>query len=105
VLAGEALRFRELVDVLAQVSGRRPPRPLPTWVLRLVSPAGAVVGPRLGLPANLPELIRTCDGATNWASGDKAREQLGWDSRPLHEGMRELVEAVSRPLSSAAAGR
>ena len=94
VLAGEALRFREVLDVLAQVSGRRPPRPLPTWVLRMLSPAAAVVAPRLGLPTNLPELIRTCDGATNWASGDKAREQLGWDSRPLHEGLRELVGAA-----------
>ena len=91
VLAGEALRFREVVEVLAEVSGRRPPRPLPTWLLRVLAPAGPVVAPRLGLPANLQELIRTCDGATSWASGDKAREQLGWDSRPLHEGLRELV--------------
>ena len=94
VLAGEALRVREVVDVLAEVSGRRAPRPLPTWVLKALAPAGPVVAPMLGLPANLQELIRSCDGAaTSWASGDKAREQLGWDSRPLHEGLRELVEA------------
>jgi dihydroflavonol-4-reductase len=96
VLAGEALRFREVVDVLAEVSGRRPPRPLPTWLLRVLAPAGPSCAPRLGLPANLQELIRTCDGATSWASGDKAREQLGWDSRPLREGLRELVEANAR---------
>ena len=93
VLAGEAVRFREVVQVLAEVSGRRPPRPLPTWVLRMLGPAGPVVAPRLGLPTNLQEMIRTCDGATNWASGDKAREQLGWDSRPLHQGLQELVSA------------
>jgi nucleoside-diphosphate-sugar epimerase len=95
VLAGEALRFHEVLEVLAEVSGRRPPRPLPTWMLRALAPAGPVVAPRLGLPANLQELIRTCDGATSWASGDKAREQLGWDSRPLHEGLRELVESAA----------
>jgi dihydroflavonol-4-reductase len=50
VLAGEALRFREVVEILAEVSGRRPPRPLPTWLLRLLTPAGPLVGPRLGLP-------------------------------------------------------
>jgi hypothetical protein len=63
-------------------------------MLRALAPAGPVVAPRLGLPANLQELIRTCDGATSWASGDKAREQLGWDSRPLHQGLRELVQTA-----------
>ena len=95
VLAGEALRFREVLEGLADASGRRPPKPLPTWVLRALAPAAPVVAPRLGLPANLQELIRTCDGATSWASGDKAREQLGWDSRPLHEGLRELAQSVA----------
>ena len=94
VLAGEALRFHEVLDLLAEVSGRRPPRPLPTWMLRMLAPAGPLVAPRLGLPTNLQELIRTCDGATSWASGDKAREQLGWDSRPLSEGLRQLAETA-----------
>lgn len=94
VLAGEPVRMRELMAVLASVSGRRPPRlTVPTAVLRALAPAGRFVGPALGFPPNLRELIRSSDGVTFWASGDKARNELGWTSRPLEQGLRELVAA------------
>lgn len=94
VLAGEPLLMRELIKLLAEVSGRRAPWfTVPTVLLRALAPVGAVVGPPLGLPPNLAELIRSSDGVTFWASGDKAREQLGWASRPLREGLQQLVDA------------
>lgn len=92
VLAGEPLRMAELVRVLAEVSGRRPPRlAVPTTLLRALAPAGPLVGPALGFPPNLRELIRSSDGVTFWASGEKARRELGWTSRPLPDGLRELA--------------
>lgn len=94
VLAGEPVRMRDLMATLASVSGRRPPRlTVPTALLRALAPAGRVVGPALGFPPNLRELIRSSDGVTFWASGDKARDQLGWTSRPLEQGLTELVAA------------
>ena len=94
VLAGDPLRMRELIAVLAEVSGRRPPRlTVPTALLRALAPAGRVVGPALGFPPNLRELISSSDGVTFWASGDKARDELGWTARPLADGLRELVAA------------
>ena len=94
VLAGEPLRMRELMAVLGTASGRRPPRlTVPTTLLRALAPAGRFVGPALGFPPNLRELIRSSDGVTFWASGDKARNELGWVSRPLEQGLRELVAA------------
>lgn len=94
VLAGEPVRMRALLQVLASVSGRRPPRlTVPTALLRALAPAGRFVGPALGVPPNLRELIRSSDGVTFWASADKARDELGWSSRPLEQGLRELVAA------------
>ncbi len=93
VLAGEPTRVRELVARLAGLAGRKPPRTVPTVLLRALAPAGPLVGPALGFPPNLRELVRSSDGVTFWASGDKARRDLGWTSRPLVDGLQELVDA------------
>lgn len=93
VLAGQPLRVRELVAELAELAGRRAPRTVPTLLLRALAPAGRLVGPALGFPPNLRELISSSDGVTFWASGDRARTELGWTSRPLREGLQQLVDA------------
>jgi len=94
VLAGEPVRMRELVAELAEVSGRRPPRlMLPTVLVRAAAPLGRVVGPLLGFPPNLHEVLSSSDGVTFWATAKKARDELGWTSRPLADGLRQLAAA------------
>ena len=95
VLTSDSVRVRDLIGELAELSGRKPPRTVPTVLLRALAPAGAVVGPALGFPPNLRELISSSDGVTFWATGDKARKDLGWEPRPLREGLAELVAARS----------
>ena len=92
VLAGTPVRMRELVAELATVAGRKPPRfSLPTIAIRAVAPMGRFVGPALGFPPNLREVLSSSDGVTFWATGKKAMDELGWTSRPLAEGLRDLV--------------
>jgi nucleoside-diphosphate-sugar epimerase len=94
VLAGTPLRMRELLAELAAVSGRKPPRfALPTAVVRAVAPLGRFVGPPLGFPPNLREVLSSSDRVTFWASGKKATDELGWTPRPLAEGLRQLAAA------------
>ena len=93
VLAGTPVRMRELVAELAAASGRRVPRALPTRLVRALAPVGPLVGPLLGFPPNLREVLSSSDGVTFWATGKKATDELGWTSRPLADGMRELVAA------------
>ena len=96
VLAGEPVRMRELVELLADVSGRRPPRlTVPSALLRALAPVGPLVAPALGLPPNLRELLDSSDGVTFWASADKAMDELGWTARPLREGLAALVASRS----------
>ena len=98
VLAGTPLRARELVALLGEVSGQNAPRfTVPTALLRALAPVGRFVGPALGLPPNLRELVSSGDGLTFWASSAKAQAQLGWTSRPLRDGLADLM-AARRPV-------
>jgi nucleoside-diphosphate-sugar epimerase len=92
VLAGEPTTTRELLAVLGREAGRKPPSvPVPTVVLKALAPAGRFVGPALGFPPNLRELISSSHRVTFWASSEKAQRELGWTHRPLDEGLRDLV--------------
>ncbi|MCU1594132.1 MAG: NAD-dependent epimerase/dehydratase [Frankiales bacterium] len=92
VLAGEPTRMGDLIAELARVSGKRRPRgSLPTTVVRAMVPFGRVVGPLLGFPPNLRELIASSDGVTFWARSDKAQSELGWRFRPLADGLASLA--------------
>jgi dihydroflavonol-4-reductase len=92
VLTGELVRMRELVQMIARITGRREPQlGLPTWVVRGVAPLAALLGPPLGLPPNLHEAISASDGVTYWATDAKARSELGYSPRSLHTGLRETL--------------
>jgi nucleoside-diphosphate-sugar epimerase len=94
ILAGTPVRVRELIAELATVADRKPPRfALPTIAVRAAAPFGRVVGPALGFPPNLHEVLSSSDGVTFWATGKKAMDELGWTSRPLSEGLHDLVAA------------
>lgn len=95
VLGGQITTLRGMIDVLATLTGRRPPAiTVPPGVLRLVARLGRDVAGALGLPPNVGEAIRAGHGVTYWASHDKAGAELGYSPRSLSEGLRTLVPAV-----------
>jgi dihydroflavonol-4-reductase len=88
VLSGERMRLHEAIAVAARVGGRTPPRlSMPTGLLKLIAPLNDVVGGMPGFPSNLREVIRSGDDVTYWASESKARRDLGFDPRPLEQGI------------------
>ncbi len=94
VLSGERGTMGELVDRVCELSGRKPPRmTMPTPVMKLSAPLGPLIGPLMGFPPNLGELIRISDGATYWAKDDKARRELGFAPRDLDSGLKETLAA------------
>jgi dihydroflavonol-4-reductase len=95
VLGGEIATMRDLVDKTAAIAGRKPPkRELPSGVIKLVAPAGPLVGKLMGFPPNFRELISASDGVTYWAKDDKARAALGYSPRDLDTGLRQTLEAT-----------
>ena len=42
--------------------------------------------------ANLREVVAASAGVTYWASADKAARELGFNPRPLEDGLRDTFE-------------
>jgi dihydroflavonol-4-reductase len=92
VLGGQLARMRELIEKVAEISGRKAPkRELPVAAMKMAIPIGPLVGKAMGFPPNLRELIRTSDGVTFWATDDKARRELGYAPRDMDTGLRQTL--------------
>ncbi len=93
-LAGPKSTMGELVDKTAEIVGRKPPRlTMPAAMMKLAIPIGPVVGKAMGFPPNLRELIRTSDGVTFWMTDEKARTELGLQTRDLETSLRQTLGA------------
>ncbi len=86
--AGDCRTMAESVAIAARVGGHRPPRlTVPTSLLRALAPLNDRLGGLPGLPPNLAETISAAENVTYWASHDKASRELGFDPRPLEQGV------------------
>jgi nucleoside-diphosphate-sugar epimerase len=94
VLDGEPVRLLDALRIAARLGGRRlTGLSIPTRLLGLLAPLSAPLGGRLGIPANLPELISAADGVTYWASHARASRELGFAPRALEAGLRDTLGA------------
>jgi dihydroflavonol-4-reductase len=94
VLGGEISTMGDLVDKVAELSDRKPPRmTLPPLMAKLSAPLGPLVGPAMGFPPNLHEAIKATHNVTYWAKDDKARRELGYSPRDLDAGLQQTLTA------------
>lgn len=97
VFGGEITTNRELIQTVADVGGRKPPsRTLPTALVKATAPIGPLVGPILGFPPNMRELISSTDGVTFWASHQKAMDQLGYSPRNLRASITDTLRELGK---------
>ncbi len=86
----------EIVDKAAAIAGRKPPRmTMPTLMIKASAPLGPLVGPALGFPPNVRELVTVSDGVTYWASDEKARRELGFQPRDMDTGLEQTIAAAA----------
>jgi dihydroflavonol-4-reductase len=94
VLGGEISTMGELIDKVAGLADRNPPRlTLPPLMAKMSAPLGPVVGPAMGFPPNLGEAIKAAHNVTYWAKDDKARRELGYSPRDMDTGLRQTLAA------------
>ena len=97
VLGGQITTMRELIQTLAEVSGKKAPRrALPTPLMKAMTPFGPIVGKLMGQGPNLRELISSADNVTFWAKHDKAIAELDYSPRGLEQGLRDTLEAEGK---------
>lgn len=97
VLAGPAVSLGEMMSFWAYLLDRREPFvKVPSAVLRPSASLLHVAENVISLPALFSaETTRTL-GATYMARADKARQKLGWETRPLQQGMRETFDWIAQ---------
>ena len=102
ILGGDKTTNRELIQTIAEIGGRKPPsRSLPTALIKSIAPFGAVVGPLMGFPPNMRELVSSTDGVTFWASSEKAKAKLGYAPRDLHATITDTLREIGKLPASA----
>ncbi|MEZ5316487.1 MAG: NAD-dependent epimerase/dehydratase family protein [Vicinamibacterales bacterium] len=99
-LAGPVHTLVEAARLAATIAGRPRPRwTIPPWVLGaaagLMRPVEALV--RLP-PEYTSEGLRVLAGVTYLGRDARARQELGWQARPLADGLRTTLRAEARQL-------
>ena len=91
-LGGELTTLGKLIERYAVLTGHKPPtRELPLALIKRSITPWRYLGPLMGFPPNLRELIKASDGVTYWATDDKARNELGYNPRTLDVGLPDVV--------------
>lgn len=95
IIAGPRHSMIEAMDIVARISGRPAPRiHVPPRVMRAFAGTMGVVEKVLPLPGELTgEFLRINAGVTYIGDNTKARRELGYEPRPLAEGMTETLRA------------
>ncbi len=97
LLTGPILSLGQIVPLWAEICERRPPLfSVPARFLKPFAPVMAALGSLLPLPAVLSSDAITILDATYIAHADKAMAELGWQSRPVAEGMRATFQAIAQ---------
>lgn len=92
MLAGPRARLAEGLRIVARIAGTKGPRVLPTRVVRTSATAMGVVGKVVPLPPDYAAETMRAGLATYYGTPAKAERELGWQARPLEEGLRQTVE-------------
>jgi nucleoside-diphosphate-sugar epimerase len=99
VLAGPPHTLREVLGATGRLSGKRgAPLPVPGVALRPVAAAAGLLGWVAPPLHGTAERLRTIAGVTFLADSAKAAEELGFDPRPLEEGLPDTVRALLAEL-------
>ena len=92
LLGGEVGTMDDLYEATAAALGKKPPKlAMPVALAKVSAPLGPVIGPVMGFPPNMRELVKTSDVTITFRD-DKARRELGYDGRPLSAGIPDTVK-------------
>ena len=95
ILSGENLSSDKLLREVAAVCGNRPPRflfPLKKWMLSPVVTAYELVSKATGKTPKVTRRLLQLWGRYAWYDTTRARQELGWQPRPLRDTLRDTID-------------
>ncbi|MFN2286221.1 MAG: NAD-dependent epimerase/dehydratase family protein [Anaerolineae bacterium] len=96
IIAGPALTMAEWIGLASEISGKQAPLiSIPAAQLLPLKPVIGALEKLVPLPMLICRDSVAILGASYIARAHKARIELGWTPRPLHEGMRETLDALA----------
>ena len=96
ILAGPGIPLGEMLDFWSYLTGKRAPAlKIPAQFVQPMAPLMAPLQTTLGLSSAFSQEATAIAGATYLARADKARAQLGWQTRPLQTGMLETFAWIA----------
>lgn len=93
IIAGPCHTFVEAFEMMAEISGLpAPPIRIPPLVMKMLAGPMGLLDRLLPLPPRFTgEGMRVQAGVTYYGSNGKARRELGYEPRPLAEGLRQSL--------------
>ena len=89
-LSGPHTSLGEAIAIAARLGGKRSPAlHLPNGLVRAMAPFGSLIG-----QPNLREVVSASAGVTYWASPAKAESELGFTTRSVEDGLRDVFGAA-----------
>lgn len=96
ILTGPAIPIGEVVDFWAHLTGKPAPSlRIPSSLIRATAPLADMASPFTDLDTAFSGEGASMVGSTYMARSDKARQELGWKTRPLQTGMLETFEWIA----------
>ncbi|MFN2123802.1 MAG: NAD-dependent epimerase/dehydratase family protein, partial [Candidatus Promineifilaceae bacterium] len=96
ILSGPAVPLGDMLDFWAYLTGVRAPKiRVPAVIVRHAAPIFNLLGRITGLESAFSHEGALTAGGTYIARSDKARKQLGWETRPLQRGMLETLNWIA----------
>ncbi|MFN2143395.1 MAG: NAD-dependent epimerase/dehydratase family protein [Candidatus Promineifilaceae bacterium] len=96
ILSGPAVPLGDMLDFWSYLTGIKSPGiRLPASVVHRSAPLLSLLGRMTGLRSAFSREGAQIAGATIIARSDKAREKLGWQTRPLQNGMLETLDWIA----------
>lgn len=94
IIAGEPYTLTDAMKLAQDITGIAPPRmQAPPALMKMMSGIMSVVNRVVTVPEQYhPESLRVFAGKTYLGDNAKARRELGYNPRPLREGLRQLLE-------------
>jgi nucleoside-diphosphate-sugar epimerase len=105
LLSGENITADKLVDAVAAISGVRGPRfTAPAFLVKGLVTALGLFGSVRGKQPPITNDVLQILGRHAWYNTTKARTELGWTSRSLHETLTDTIGWLRAPTMVAGAG-